>query len=283
MIWWRPSGLQRQHAFFVLMAWVQRPFVSVSRAVWSVLLLAMSLYSTWHNMRHFSEFVSPVAYGIQHLEKAWLNGVQWWRTRQDMQAEIHMLRQKIETMEKGKQYHQFLQVENQHLKSMLNVVASLSWTTQRVEVLAMPFERGASIMWIAATDAMQPQQSVATDEGLIGRVDALNGHTARVRLVTDGLSRLPVCVEGTTREFIIAGQNSAELIVLHQKEADDAWGHEALQVGMRLVTTGYHNLPPNIPVAVISRIEGQKIFAKPLVQLDRVHYVHTVSGNMMTP
>lgn len=279
MIRWRPSGLQRQHAFFVLMAWVQRPFVSVSRAVWSVILLAMSLYSTWNNIHNFSELVTPVAYSLRYVEQTWQGGFQWWRTRQDLQNEISALRQKLDILERSQQYHQFLQTENQHLKSMFNVTASLAWNTERVEVLALPFERGASSLWIAATETMQKQQTVVTHEGLIGCVDAMNGHTARVRLITDGLSRLPVYVEGTTRELIVAGQNNHELAIIHQKEGDNnTQAYGPLEVGMKLVTAGYHYLPAHIPVAVISRIDGHKAYAMPLAKLDQVYYVHTISN-----
>lgn len=276
MMWWRPSGLQRQHAFFVLIAWVQRPFVSISRAVWSVLLLAMSLYSAWNNVRHFSDLSSPLAYSARYVEQTWNEGFGWFRSRQSLQDEINLLKAQVQALEKNQQYQHFLVVENQRLREMLNVTASFSWDTQRVEVLAIPFERGAATMWIAASKGMHPQQSVVTHEGLVGRVEAINHHTARVRLITDALSRLPVQVEGTGNEMIIAGQNTDELVMLHQKKSEGNGECIAPQVGMRLITRGYHNLPPNIPVAVISRIENQKIYAQPIASLHQAHYVNVV-------
>lgn len=134
-------------------------------------------------MRHFSELASPLAYSVRYIEQTCEEGFHWFQNRQALQDEIVQLRAQIQSLERAQQYQQFLATENQHLKSMLGVAASFSWSTQRVEVLTIPFERGGASMWIATTKDMQLHQSVVTHEGLVGRVEAINTHTARVSVV----------------------------------------------------------------------------------------------------
>lgn len=251
--------------------------MSVPKTVWSIVFLCVSLCGVWYNTRCFSELVSPLAYGVHYVEVFFGKGLQWFSDRQALFSEIERLHLKVKVLEKEQRYHSFLMRENEHLKEMLKVEASLSWDTRCVEVLAIPFERGASIMWIAANDNVKRSQIVVTEQGLVGRVDAVNHNVARVRLVTDSLSRLPVYVEGAAaNEMVIAGQNNHELVVIHQKKASDSGECVALQVGMRLVTAAYGNIPPNIPVAIIERIENQKIYARPIASLQNLHYAHII-------
>lgn len=269
----RPSGLQRQHVFFVFLRWIQAPFVSLSRAVWSYILICISLYSAFNQARYFSELASPIAYSVNYVEGLYLSSVSWFQGRGALLQEITELKRRIRDLECQQNYHHLLHLENKHLKKLFEVQSATPWVGKRTEVLMVPFDQCASVMWVAATNSMHDRQSVVTEDGFIGRIEGINRHTARVRLLTDALSRLPVYVENSRKEVIIAGQNNRELIIIHQKEAELGEESTPLNVGTKLVTAGYHDLPAGIPVAVVSKVEGHKIYAQPIASTKGVHYV----------
>jgi rod shape-determining protein MreC len=83
--------------------------------------------------------------------------------------------------------------------------------------------------------------------GLIGRVIETGNHTARVLLLTDPASRVPVVVQRTGQAALAVGRNTPTL------ELDDRVGaEEPMQRGDRLVTSGDGGVfPPGVPVGSI--------------------------------
>lgn len=88
---------------------------------------------------------------------------------------------------------------------------------------------------------------VIAADGLIGRIIETGNHSARVLLLTDPASRVPVIVQRTGQAALAVGRNLPAL------ELDDRVGaEEALQRGDRLVTSGDGGVfPPGVPVGTI--------------------------------
>jgi rod shape-determining protein MreC len=87
---------------------------------------------------------------------------------------------------------------------------------------------------------------IGTD-GLVGRTLEVGRQSARVLLLTDPLSRVPVIVERTGQAGLAVGRNLPTLLLT------DRIGPElALVAGDRIVTSGDGGVyPPGVPVGVV--------------------------------
>jgi len=114
-------------------------------------------------------------------------------------------------------------------------------------------------------------QAAMTGEGLVGRVAEVGSHAARVLLITDLNSRVPVVVEGSRQRAILAGDNSARPSLRYA----DAGG--VMRIGDRIVTSGQGGVfPPGLPVGIVESVDNETARVEPYAALSRVDYVRLV-------
>ena len=115
-------------------------------------------------------------------------------------------------------------------------------------------------------------QAAVTGEGLVGRVTEVGSRAARVLLVTDLNSRVPVMVEGSQQQqAVLAGDNSERPCLRY---LDSVAG---IKIGDRVVTSGQGGVfPPGLPVGVVSSLDGEAPRVEPYVELSRVEYLRIV-------
>lgn len=101
---------------------------------------------------------------------------------------------------------------------------------------------------------------VIAANGLIGRIIETGSHAARVLLLTDPASRVPVVVQRTGQAALAVGRN------LPMLELDDRVGaEEPLQRGDRLVTSGDGGVfPPGVPVGLVIDARADAPVIRPL-------------------
>ena len=163
--------------------------------------------------------------------------------------------------------------ENAELHGLLKLVPvpSASFVTARV----IGNSGGAyvrNLMIRAGTEnGVARGQAAITGEGLVGRVAEVGTQAARILLVTDLNSRIPVIVEGTRQRALMTGDNSDRPSLRY---LDTVSG---IKVGDRVVTSGEGGVfPPGLPVGVIASLEGEAPRVEPYVELSRVQYVRIV-------
>jgi len=120
--------------------------------------------------------------------------------------------------------------------------------------------------------------AAVNERGLVGRVIEVGQRSARVLLLTDFNSRVPVMIEPSRDQAILAGDNSREpgLVFLPI--------NPRLSVGDRVVTSGRDGvLPPGLAVGVVSRIGEQKVTVAPLVDWDRLAYLRLLEYARVLP
>ena len=114
-------------------------------------------------------------------------------------------------------------------------------------------------------------QAAITGEGLVGRVAEVGTQAARILLVTDLNSRIPVIVEGTRQRALMTGDNSDRPSLRY---LDTVSG---IKVGDRVVTSGEGGVfPPGLPVGVIASLEGEAPRVEPYAELSQVQYLRIV-------
>ena len=128
--------------------------------------------------------------------------------------------------------------------------------------------------WLLAAgqrEGVEKGQAIIGDGGLIGRVAEAGQRSARVLLLTDLNSRIPVAVEGSRARAVLLGDNSP-LPRLDYLPA----GAEVV-VGDRIVTSGDGGLfPAGLPIGQGVAVGDGGIRVQPLVDLDRLEFVRAV-------
>ncbi|MEM7022407.1 MAG: rod shape-determining protein MreC [Pseudomonadota bacterium] len=174
-----------------------------------------------------------------------------------------------------------LSLENAALRQLLNLesgVAPPTAVAARVVADASgPFVH--TVLVDAGGDrGVVEGMAVVNERGLVGRVIEVGRRSARVLLLTDFNSRVPVMVEPSRDQAILAGDNSAQpgltFLPLHPRMA----------VGQRVVTSGRGGvLPPGLAVGRISAIEDQKVAVAPAVDWERLSYVRLLEYSRVVP
>jgi rod shape-determining protein MreC len=114
-------------------------------------------------------------------------------------------------------------------------------------------------------------QAAVTGEGLVGRVYEVGARAARILLITDLNSRVPVIVERSGQRAILAGDNSAHPVLSYLDPA------AAVRNGDRIVTSGEGGIfPPGLPVGVVDTVDRGLPRVEAYVRLDQVEYVRIV-------
>ncbi len=124
---------------------------------------------------------------------------------------------------------------------------------------------------VGADRGVRNGQAVIDGGGLVGRVVERGSLSARVLLLTDLNSRVPVVVELTRVRAILAGDNTdlPRLTFL----PDDA----GVVPGDRIVTSGHGGaLPPGLPVGVVTAVDEGVVRVQPFVDWHRLEYVRVL-------
>jgi len=165
-----------------------------------------------------------------------------------------------------------LDAENRQLRGLLKAVpkTSVSYATARV----IANSGGAfvrSILINAGTeDRVRRGQAAITGEGLVGRLTEVGDRAARVLLITDLNSRIPVTVENNV-PAVLAGDNSERPRLMYLASSD------AVKVGDRIVTSGEGGIfPPGLAVGVVSAADAGGVRVEPYVELSQLGYVLVV-------
>ncbi len=114
-------------------------------------------------------------------------------------------------------------------------------------------------------------QAAVTGKGLAGQVVQVGYRSARVLLITDINSRVPVLVEGSRKRAILAGDNGI-LPRLTFLPVNASVAH-----GDRVVTSGHGGVfPPGLPVGRITVANDGVLRVAPFLDVDRLEFIRLV-------
>jgi rod shape-determining protein MreC len=164
--------------------------------------------------------------------------------------------------------------DNRELRRLLKVVpeASVSYVTARV-IANSGGGYVRTVMVNAGTDQnLARGQAAITDGGLVGRLTEVGSRAARILLITDLNSRIPVVIERSHINAVLAGDNSERPRLLYASAAD------TIKVGDRIVTSGEGGVfPPGLPVGVVAALDASAPRVEPYVELSQLDAVLIVN------
>lgn len=163
-----------------------------------------------------------------------------------------------------------LDAENASLKANLRWIPEQapSFVTAPVVADAGGVYARAVLLSTGPNHGVVKGQVALDDRGLVGRVTELGARSARVLLITDMNSRIPVMLESTRARAMLAGNNTAHPRLMYWPEG------QAPREGERVVTSAEANaFPSGLPVGVVRYGKGGVAEVEPLARLDRLEVV----------
>lgn len=167
-----------------------------------------------------------------------------------------------------------LKTENERLRALLKFapVGTQAYTSAQVAVDSDSPYSHSVLITSGSENGVRDDSAVINDKGLIGRITDVGKNTARVLLLTDINSRVPVMAEASREHSIAAGGNGDNLTLMYLPE------NSKLQVGEKIVTSGDGALvPPGLPVGVVTKIEKDGVTVKPFADWYRLEYVSVIN------
>jgi len=180
------------------------------------------------------------------------------------------LREENERLRRWQSVALALDAENAALKAQLRWIPdpAPSYVTARVVADAGGVYARAVLLSLGPNHSVTKGQIALDDRGLVGRVTELGARSARVLLLTDMNSRVPVILENSRGRAILAGTNGARPRLMYWAE-----GVQPAE-GERVVTSAEANtFPPGLPVGVVRYSASNVPEVQPLARLDRLEVV----------
>lgn len=155
-----------------------------------------------------------------------------------------------------------LAFENARLKRALKLVGDQNQPIVAARVVGSDLTGTRRYVTIAAgsADGVQPGQPVRAADGVVGRTTEVGAHAARVVLLSDGSSAIPLRVVRTGEPALGEGRGDGAMEI-HSTVV----GGPGFRRGDLLVTSGVGGVyPPDLPVAVVTGTSGEIATGRPL-------------------
>jgi rod shape-determining protein MreC len=191
----------------------------------------------------------------------------------DIRGENARLREERERLLQWQTVARRLQADNAGLRSLLNYnpVENAGFVTARVIADTGGAFAHSVVLNAGTRDGVKKDQAVVNGNGLVGRVIAVGGRSARVLLLTDLNSHVPILIESTNTPAILAGDNSNRPRLVHLPQG------AVVAPGDRIVTSGHGGiLPPRLPIGVVVAVNDGAIVVEPFVDRSRLEFVRAV-------
>jgi rod shape-determining protein MreC len=197
-----------------------------------------------------------------------------------LEEENQKLRQENARLREWYQTAMQLQTDNESLQRLLHVAVEPQnhYVTARVIADAGNSYVKTLLVMAGRQDGIDRGEAVISGEGLIGRTVEVGNRAARVLLVNDINSRVPVIIEGQTDgqdvRAILAGRNDDMPVMLHLTV--DA----KVQPGARVVTSGHGGIYPfGLPVGVVQPLPDGSMGVRLFADTEKMIHVRIIDRN----
>ena len=187
---------------------------------------------------------AALAEPIAHLNRTITEIAGLWGLRE----ETARLRAENEQLRRWQAIALTLDAENRRLKIALRWIPDpeASYVTTRVVADVGGVYAKAVLLSVGPNHGLRKGEIALDERGLVGRITEVGSRTARVLLITDMNSRVPVILESTRAHAILAGTNGPWPRLLYWSEGT------VPKEGERVVTSAEANaFPANLPVGTV--------------------------------
>ena len=187
-----------------------------------------------------------------------------------LRAENARLRAENDQLRRWQSIALALDSEDHRLKAMLHWIPqpTPSYVTVPVVADAGGVYAKAVLLAIGPHHSVHPGEVALDEAGVVGRVTEVGARTARVLLITDMNSRIPVVLENSHTHAILVGTNGPRPRLLYWPEGSPP------QEGERVVTSAEANVfPANLPIGTVHHTRAGIPEVVPAAHLNRLEMV----------
>lgn len=166
-----------------------------------------------------------------------------------IQSEMASLRDENARLREWYNRAVYLETENESLRGLLKVTPDVPHEFVSARVISDAGNAYVKTLLVAAgsDDGVEKGQAVLSGQGLVGRILEVGRKSARVLLVTDINSRVPVLIQGTEDHAIMAGSNDDLAVLKHLPP-----GYK-LPEGAVIMSSGHGGIfPAGLPLGKVS-------------------------------
>jgi rod shape-determining protein MreC len=188
----------------------------------------------------------------------------------DMREENDRLRAENEKLRRWQSIALALDAENQRLKASLRWIPDpdASFVTARVVADAGGVYAKAVLLSVGPNNGIRKGEIAVDERGLVGRITEVGARTARVLLITDMNSRIPVILETSRAHAILVGTNGNRPRLQYWPEGVTP------QEGERIVTSAEANaFPANLPIGSVHYTSNGAPEVEPAAMLQKLEVV----------
>jgi rod shape-determining protein MreC len=218
-------------------------------------------------------FLRPLEYTVMVPRDMYEASAEYFTTRATLAQENQVMKIRQTELSLLANQSEFLQVENQNLRQLLDLQNQVAFKTLPVEILFNPPNSTSQRIVInrGSVDGLKIGNPLANDAGILGQVVRLYDHSAEVSLLEDLDFAVPVQVARNGLRAAVFGSGRGNPLELrYLPVASD------LEVGDVLLTSGIDGVyPPGFAVAVVSRIDrniaknSSNVFCLPIAPVNR--------------
>jgi len=224
-----------------------------------------------------SDAVAPVLDAVSRPVASLAELLQEGRELAALKASNAALREENERLRHWRTVAHRLEAENAALAQLLNLAPrpGVRYVTGRVVADAGGAFVRSVLINAGRQHGIAKGQAALTGDGLAGRVAEVGRSSARVLLITDINSRIPVVVQSTRQRAMLVGDNSMRPRLRYLPE------NAEVTPGQRIVTSGHGGVfPPGLPVGRVVEAPGKAPRIAPFVDWERVEYLRVADYEM---
>ncbi len=225
-----------------------------------------------------TDMVTPILDAVSQPVETFGSAIEQAEALANLRSENLALKAQNENLLKWQGVSRQLEAENAALRALNRMVPdpALSYITARV--VGDPGGAFVRTVLINAGErsGVEKGQAALTSAGLAGRIAEVGQRSARVLLLTDINSRVPVVVGDRRDRAVLAGDNTnaPELLYLGPTAK--------VQVGDYVSTSGHGGVfPPGLPIGVVSGISEKGIRVEPFVDWAHMEILRIVDYEMI--
>ena len=247
----RPSALFRIAA--PLKSLVQRfMYLGLIAAAFGLMLLGKVDAVLVDRVRaEVTDVVAPILEALSRPVATVSKGIQNFQELVVIREENAILKKQNARLMQWQTVARKLLAENIALQNLLGVVHDKNANYVSARVIAGSGGAFANMLIVNAgeIDGVRKGQVVISDRGIIGRISGVSNRSARVLLITDINSRIPVLIENNRTRAIMTGTNTSRTKLIHLPPGARVTPSD------RIITSGHGGaFPSGLPVGVVASV-----------------------------
>jgi len=240
----------------------------------------IDLYTVRATKSTISELVAPIYDIVAAPVRAFETMASGMRTLASFRAENVRLRAENERLKRWQRRAEILESENRQLKTVLGAASTTDLEPVTARAISAPGGSFAHslLLDIDESDAIMRGNAVVNADGLVGYVIEVERKYARILLITDVNSKIPVLLSSSSWPALALGQNTKTLRL-------DFLPLEAKpKLGELVLTSGHGGiLPPGVPVGRVISITDDSVVIEPSVVLEQISFVSVLTRDTKAP